>query len=328
MALENLTVYRINTGDSTYPHSGNFTIVDAGNIVIDDSNGLRDAEFGDFTHTGGSDAPDQDVTSSNVTGISIGDTVDSRYKYTFTGSDGSSGTVYFVATNGAANYGPLMVSNTPLDPAVTYTFGVFNTDGAVNYSNLVQCFVRGTRIETNRGQVSVEDLGIGDLVKTMDHGYQAIRWIGAKTVPAEGDLAPIRIKAGALGNSRDLLVSPQHRMLLTGWRLELLFAEDQALATAKSLINDGTITRQSGGTVEYFHVMFDTHEIIFAEGAPTESFHPGQQALDSLADATREEIFGLFPELREDIRTYGPLARLGLKAHEARLVVESAILAA
>jgi len=64
MALQNLTVYRINSGDSTYPHFGNFTIVDAGSIVIDDSNGLRDAEFGDFTHTGGSDAPDQDVTSS------------------------------------------------------------------------------------------------------------------------------------------------------------------------------------------------------------------------------------------------------------------------
>ena len=320
MALENLVVYRIVTGDSTYPHSGSFTIANAGNIVLDDSNGSRDWEFGDFTHTGGSDAPDQDVTSSTVSGITNGDTVDSRYKYTFTGSDGSSGTIYFIATNGDADYGPLIVSDTPLSNAVTYTFGTFNTDGAVAYNTLVQCFVRGTRVETERGLVAIEDLEIDDMVVTMDNGLQPIRWIGMKTVRAEGALAPIRIKAGALGNSRDLLVSPQHRMLMSGWRLELMFATDQALATAKSLINDKTIMRQPGGMVDYFHILFDRHEIVFAEGAATESFHPGQQSLDALGDETREEIFALFPELRISAETYGPLARLGLKPQEARLV--------
>jgi len=328
MALEKLIIYRIASGDNTYPHSGNFTIVNAGSIIVDDSNGSRDAELGDATHTGSSDVGDQNVTDSSVSGISVGDTVDSRYKYTFTGSDGSSGTVYFIATNSANNYGPIMISSTPLDPSVTYTFGTFNTDGAVNYDNVVQCFVRGSRIETARGMVAVEELVLGDLGRTMDHGYQPVRWIGSKTVAAEGALAPIRIRAGALGNDRDLLVSPQHRMLLTGWRLELLFAEDQALATAKSLLNDHSITRQCGGEVEYFHVMFDSHEIIFAEGAPTESFHPGQHAMDGLAEATREEIYGLFPQLRGDVAAYGPLARFSLKAHEARMLSEGARLAA
>ena len=102
MALENALVYNFVTGDNTYPHSGAFTIGVAGQITIDDSNGSDDALFGDLTHTGGADAGDQDVTATTVAGISLGDTVDLRYKYTYTGSDGSSGTIFFIATNGLA----------------------------------------------------------------------------------------------------------------------------------------------------------------------------------------------------------------------------------
>jgi len=319
VAIENLIVYRITTGDSTYPHFGSFTITWAGSVAIDDSDGSRDWEFGDFTHTGGGDVPDQDVLTSSVTGITAGDTIDSRYTYTITGSDGSSGNAYFIATNGASNYGPLIVSDIPLDPSVTYTFGTFNTDGAVPYGSLVQCFVRGTLIETDHGPTTIEDLGVGDLVRTMDHGLQPIRWIASRKVPALGDLAPIRIKAGAMGNARDLLVSPQHRMLLSGWKLEMLFAESQVLATAKSLVNDATIIRQQGGEVEYFHMLFDQHEIVFAEGAASESFHPGRQSVDALTDETRQEVFHLFPELRINPDSYGPAARRSLKLHETRV---------
>ncbi len=89
MAIENALVYNLASGDDTYPHSGNFTIGVAGQISIDDSNRVDDAIFGDVIHTGGADAPDQDVTATTVAGIGIGDTVDLRYKYPVTGSGGS-----------------------------------------------------------------------------------------------------------------------------------------------------------------------------------------------------------------------------------------------
>ncbi len=183
----------------------------------------------------------------------------------------------------------------------------------------VVCFTRGTMIRAEHGDVPIETLCEGDFVETLDHGLQPIRWIRSTTVPAIGHLAPIHIAAGTLGNQRDLLVSPQHRMLLSGWQLELLFAEVEALAPAQSLLNDTTITRRPGGMVEYFHILFDTHEIIFAESCPCESFHPGQVGLDSMSEAVREEIFEFFPELRRDPQAYGPSARASLKRFEAEM---------
>lgn len=87
----------------------------------------------------------------------------------------------------------------------------------------------------------------------------------------------------------------------------MYFATDQVLATAKSLVDDFNITRQPGGMVEYFHLLFDTHQIISAKGAPSASFHPGHQALNSQANETREEIHQLFPQLRFNKSNYGPI---------------------
>ena len=183
------------------------------------------------------------------------------------------------------------------------------------------CFAAGTRIVTVSGDRPIEDLVEGDLVLTMDRGYQPIRWIGSSKVQATGDLAPILIRKGALGNDRDLRVSPQHRMLLQGWQAEMLFGEEEVLATAKSLVNDHSILRDEGGEVEYFHMLFDTHEIIYAEGTPSESFHPGEQGWKTLDQGTRDEILTLFPELSDgDFNTYGPSARTSLKHNEGQLL--------
>ncbi|EET46529.1 type I secretion target repeat protein [Thalassobium sp. R2A62] len=183
------------------------------------------------------------------------------------------------------------------------------------------CFTRGTLIKTDQGERPIEELAAGDMVLTMDHGYQPIRWIGSSKRAATGDLAPILIRRGALGNDRDLRVSPQHRMLLQGWQAELLFGEVEVLATAKSLLNDQTILRDEGGEVEYFHMLFDTHEIIYAEGCPSESFHPGQQGWKALDQATRDEILTLFPQLVDGtLNDYGPAARMSLKHKEGKLL--------
>lgn len=196
--------------------------------------------------------------------------------------------------------------DTVLDGAdrVFFTFGA-STGGASNEQAVRSvsmtgtiCFVRGTLIRTPGGEVPVHKLREGDLVVTRDHGPQPIRWIGRRRVVATGKLAPIRFAPGAIGNRRALKLSPQHRVLVTGWQAELLAGMDSCLVPAFGFVNDQTVRRiENGREIEYWHILFDRHEIIFAEGAATESFHPGPVALSTLEAAQREEILGLFPEL-------------------------------
>jgi len=201
--------------------------------------------------------------------------------------------------------------------------------GAVTGSSLtfdntnVPCFVSGTLIATRRGSVPVDDLRPGDEVITMDHGFQPIRWIGSTTVPADGRLAPVVIRRGAMGNERDLRVSPQHRMLVRGWHVELMFGRQEALVPAKALINDETVFQLEGGSVEYFHILFDRHELVYAEGIPSESFHPGHVGMGAFSEDAREEILALFPELREDVTAYSRPVRPTLKVREARVLAEN-----
>ena len=198
------------------------------------------------------------------------------------------------------------------------------TGSRLTYDNTnVPCFVSGTLIATRRGSVPIEELKAGDEVITMDHGFQKIRWIGSTTVPAEGKLAPVVIRRGAMGNERDLRVSPQHRMLVRGWHVELMFGKPEALVPAKALINDETVFPLEGGTVDYFHMMFDRHELVYAEGIPSESFHPGHVGMGAFAEDAREEILQLFPELREDVTAYSEPVRPTLKVREARVLAEN-----
>ncbi len=189
--------------------------------------------------------------------------------------------------------------------------------------NVIVCFTRGTMIETDTGEIVIEELSVGDMVLTKDNGLQELRWIGSRKVPAMDKLAPIMIKAGAMANDRDLLVSPQHRMVVEGWKPELLFGEREVLAAAKHLINNDTIYVQAGGDVEYFHMLFDKHQIVYANGAASESFHPGEEGMSALADDARDEIYTLFPELRTDIAAYGAAARTSLKGHEAKVLAQN-----
>lgn len=179
------------------------------------------------------------------------------------------------------------------------------------------CFTPGTRIRTPSGGRRIEELKVGDQVITDDNGAQEIRWIGRRVVEGRGEFAPIRFMKGAIGNRRELRVSPQHRFLVTGSRAELLFDEPELLVAARHLVNGDTIHVAPCGQVEYIHLMFDRHEVIFAEGVRTESFHPGDYVLGQ-DRALMGELFSLFPELRRD--GGWPTARRVLKGYEAALV--------
>lgn len=169
----------------------------------------------------------------------------------------------------------------------------------------VACFASGTLIDTPDGPRKVEEIEVGDLVNTLDNGPQPVVWAGRRTVPGTAKMTPITISAGALGNDRDLTVSPQHRMLLTGWRAELYLGQPEVLASALSLVNDKTIRRAPCDEVTYHHLLFAEHEVIMAEGCWSESFNPGNKVLAGDGELMAE-LRELFPE-RFDGRRIVPM---------------------
>ncbi|MEQ9695332.1 Hint domain-containing protein [Shimia sp. SDUM112013] len=113
----------------------------------------------------------------------------------------------------------------------------------------------------------MKDLQEGDLIRTADHGHQSLKWVGSRTVAAFGDMVPVLFPAGSIGNDRDLRVSPQHRMLLFGWRAEMVLGMDEALVPARhmQMARMGCACHASA-RVAYFHLLFDCPEIIFPKG--------------------------------------------------------------
>lgn len=178
------------------------------------------------------------------------------------------------------------------------------------------CFLLGTRIATPSGSTRVEDLAPGDLVLTADNGARPILWIGSARVSGLGPLAPVRIRAGHLGNARDLWVSPNHRVMLTGYLAELLFGEDEVLVAAKHLVDGTQVTVEPVTRADYFHILLEDHEILLAEGAKTESLYPGEEALKGLSPDARAELHAIFA----DIPWEGALSRPALSGHEGRLL--------
>ena len=184
------------------------------------------------------------------------------------------------------------------------------------------CFTPGARILTPHGERAIETLRTGDMVITRDHGPQPIRWIGHRSVPGVDKCAPVSIAAHVLdGATDDLLVSPQHRLLFTGYKAEILFGFNEVLVAAKYLIDGRNVVVAPQATVTYFHLMLDQHHVIYADGAATESFHAGDVGISAISDQSREEMFSVFPELRANPNAFGRTARQCLKPHEARLLL-------
>ncbi|WP_300515454.1 Hint domain-containing protein [Aliiroseovarius sp.] len=198
------------------------------------------------------------------------------------------------------------------------------TDTAFVTINSIPCFVAGTLIATPHGDKRVETLSPGDMVLTHDNGPQPLRWIGRRVVPALESFAPIRIVADTFGQHGELLLSPQHRVLIRDALAELLFGETEVLVAAKDLVNDRSVRRNEGGEVEYVHLLFDRHEVIYSEGLATESYLPGPQTTRSFEADLVREICTLFPEIDPDTGLgYSSAARRTLRTHEARVLMAS-----
>ena len=207
-----------------------------------------------------------------------------------------------------------------------------SVDAASGIRNLrcSPCFTPGSRIATHRGELPVETLSAGDRVITRDNGIQTIRWVGKTQMylqdfRAEPHLLPVFIRQGALGKGlpeRDMMVSPNHRILVANERTSIRFAEREVLVAAKHLVSQGVHTVQSSGTT-YIHFMCDRHEVVLCDGVWTESFQPDDHTMKGLGNAQRLEIHEIFPELKTEAgrAAYGPV-RHTLTASE---VIELAV---
>ncbi len=150
-------------------------------------------------------------------------------------------------------------------------------------------FTRGTHITLASGeQRKIENLTIGDKVLTRDDGPQVVRWVGQTTLRAVGEFAPVVIKRGALHNENDLVVSPDHRIFVYQRQDKLGAGRSEVLVKVRHLINGTTVYQQDGGFVDYYQLLFDDHQIIYAEGIASESLLIDPRTRAALPDAIRQ----------------------------------------
>ncbi|WP_163846429.1 Hint domain-containing protein [Pseudooceanicola aestuarii] len=226
--------------------------------------------------------------------------------------------------NGQLDWGSVVITDDDDENGGLTGYATLRDGTVVNFSQIetVLCFAEGTRLSTPKGDIAVEDLAEGDLIDTLDHGPQPIRWKRASPhgwAAESNDQKPVQFKPGSLGAGlprRELVVSPQHRMLVPD-------AEDGQLVAAKALLDLPGVRQQNGRRrVTYHHLFFDRHQVLFAEGAPTESFYPGVAALRSLSAADRNSLRPLL--LHQEGEGYAPVRPL-MKVQCARHLVAAGL---
>ncbi|MEO1363665.1 MAG: Hint domain-containing protein [Pseudomonadota bacterium] len=291
-------------------------------------------------HAGGDGTITYDVGSGLTT-----QTLDNMLAYdgTITFADGSSqpftnfiliqaqnGDVFVVAQDNQTDLSSQAIESITLSSPQSGTyFGLYQT--AFDDMEFV-CYGDGTGIMTAQGTcVPVERLSVGDLILTADHGPQPIRWIGKRTLtfgPSPHRQKPIEIKAGALGNgqpNRTLIVSPQHRILMSGPLVQAIFSVPEVLAPAIALTGlRGVRVMQRKRQVTYHSLLCDRHEIIMADGAWSETLYPGPMALRMIGPDMRHQLETLLPALRSNPDGgFGPTARPTLRRREAEMLVDA-----
>ncbi|NNE53859.1 MAG: Hint domain-containing protein [Sulfitobacter sp.] len=202
-----------------------------------------------------------------------------------------------------------------MHPRTEYRLVGIDTETARQKFAQVACvsFTRGTHITLASGeQRRIEDLKVGNRILTRDDGVQEIRWIGETTVRAVGEFAPIKIQAGTLNNAHDLIVSPDHRLFIYQRRDEVGAGRSELLVKARHLVNGYTVTVQQGGFVDYFQLLFDSHQIIYAEGIAAETMLIDTRTKSVLPD-------DLAASMGEVIPGHSDLPHAGLDVNKALL---------
>ncbi|MDG1530309.1 MAG: Hint domain-containing protein [Paracoccaceae bacterium] len=264
--------------------------------ISDDDPDLSPYFTDDFTET-------ITISGTTYTNPSAG-----TYELTFTDSGATGHTEDFLLFYTGTNFIfiPLPGSNFDTGSVVT-SLGGWQSWTAGFVWDTVTCFSAGTLIQTLMGPRQINSIEAGDLVETSS-GLSPVVWVGHRHITSEElfenpKLRPVRITAGAMGNGlpkRDLIVSRQHRMLVQSKIAERMFGTKEVLISAIKLTAlPGIFVDETIANVDYFHLLFDHHKVVFAEGAPSESLFTGPEALKSMSVEAREEITTIFPEIRE-----------------------------
>ncbi|MGL4309645.1 MAG: Hint domain-containing protein [Paracoccaceae bacterium] len=263
---------------------------DADSLTGDDGNDT-------ITGGGGADTIDGGEGRDSILGGTAGDVI----------SGGEAGDDFDVLDLSGMGNLRIFYDTNPENGTIEFRDSQGNATGTMAFSGIesvVPCFTPGTGILTPQGPRPIESLRVGDTVLTQDNGPQPLRWIGQRRLSvaemlARPNLAPVRVPKDAFGPgcpSRDLWLSPQHRLLLSGWRTQLAAGYDRAFAAACKIF--GQATTPATRPVTYLHLLFDAHEVVIADGLACESLQPSSRALDGFGDANREEVLAVFPSLR------------------------------
>lgn len=238
------------------------------------------------------------LTSGNVTIDPGNDGIDTTVTNIFEASDYGDITGMPALLNGSVQWSdPVTLSGgEEVHPAIA--FSNFEVLDAV-------CYTAGTLIDTPQGPCDIAEMQEGDLVCTRD-GPLPIRWIGKRRfdlvdLMANPKLLPIRVPAHALGPNRpnvDLLVSPQHRVVIHSRIAKRMFGSNEVLVAAKQLVGlNGIDIKGEVREVVYMHFMLDAHAIVIANGLEAETLLPGPQALQMMPRKARDELLMIFPEI-------------------------------
>lgn len=277
-------------------------------------------ELGDATNFSG-------ISRNNAVSLSEGSTV-----FQFVSFDNSNDPGGVTATTGpAAGLTSTDIGTAGVGSSLETTDrgGTYFTQNTPDPGN-VTCLTTGTAVQTKTGLINVEDLVEGMQILNFEGEYQTLRKVFSRKISAaelkqNEKLLPIRICAGAMGNgmpTKDMLVSRQHRMLVASPIVKRMFDEPIALIAAIKLTTlPGIFVDTSIRQVEYFHLLFDDHEVIFADGAPTESLYLGSEALKALPAQSKEELSAIFPDLHQTFESWSSKYCIPSNQRQKKLVM-------
>ena len=318
----NKTLDGIDQGDGSHL-DGEFLTINSKNateVFVDD----------DGTETLFADNDSGQELASDVTLDGVLYTAGTRIEaeYQFVVVDDNTGIQYTAITVNIANSNPVFGTVEAIAfigdvPPADVALRVISTNegppnsgpNAFDESEIVACFCAGTRIATDLGEIAVEALTPGTRVLRPDGTLATLRCVFQTVLEPEAlterpNFYPVRIMAGALGRSlpvRDLWVSRQHRMVMSSKIAERMFAAQDVLIAAIRLTEmPGIFVDETRTSVTYFHLLFDRHEVILAEGAPTESLFTGPEALKAVPDEARTELLSLFPDIASQTHCPAP----------------------
>ena len=226
-------------------------------------------------------------------------------------------TLYVFSQNG--NFSDVWgyATTAPLENGTSYVKTGGNNTGTSRYNNYITCFAEGTQIATPDGRIAVEDITAGQQLWTLNGGDLPVRWVSSTTVTGHEAFAPVVFEPGVIGNDDTLTVSQQHRIWVESAMAELLFGKSEVLVAAKHLVGVPGVRLCPRDQITYTHFMFDSHQIVRANGALTESFFYAENALGTLEEAQRSELQSLFPSLQHGFDRFGVTATMTLTGHEA-----------